>query len=144
MMTEGKPKFTDCAKSLSRNLLSAYSSFSPNSTGNYAIVVSSDDSNPILIPELIVDGESINATISTANESDLYRFNVTTEDTYTIQTNGVTDTFMTLHGPNSQIPEIARNDDGGASLNARIRRQIASGEYFVRVRHFFISWDRSL
>ncbi len=110
--------------------------FSPNSTGNYAIVVSSDDSNPILIPELIVDGESINAAISVANESDLYRFNITTEDTYTIQTNGVTDTFMTLHGPNSQIPEIARNDDGGASFNARIRRQIVAGEYFVRVRHF--------
>ncbi|GJL76153.1 DVUA0089 family protein [Nitrosomonas sp.] len=110
--------------------------FSARATGNYAVGVRSDGNNPNPITELIVDGASINAAISAANESDLYRLNITTESTYTIQTNGTTDTFITLHGPNSQIPVIASNDDGGASFNARIRRQIAAGEYFVRVRHF--------
>jgi tyrosinase len=84
----------------------------------------------------MVNGVSINAAISAANESDLYRFNITTDAIYTIETSGTTDTFMTLHGPNSQIPEIDRNDDGGVSLNARIRRQLSPGEYFARVRHY--------
>ena len=110
--------------------------FSPNTTGNYAIGVRSDSSVPSSIPELIVDGESINATISAGNESDLYRFRITTQDTYTIQTSGTTDTFLSLHGPDNQTPEIASNDDGGASINARIRRVIEPGEYFTRVRHF--------
>jgi len=109
--------------------------YTPNSTGNYAVGVRSDGTGPSPIPELIVDGVSINAAISAANESDVYRFNITTENIYTIETSGTTDTFMTLHGPNSQIPEIDRNDDGVA-LNARIRRQLSPGEYFARVRHY--------
>ncbi len=110
--------------------------YSPNTTGNYAISVRSDGANPNPIPELIINGTSINAAISAANESDLYRFNITTADFYTIETGGTTDTVMTLHGPNSQIPEIDSNDDGDASLNARIRRQLSPGEYFARVRHY--------
>ena len=110
--------------------------YSPNTTGNYAVGVRSEGITPNPIPELIVDGASINAAISAANESDVYRFNITTADIYTIETSGTTDTFMTLHGPNSQIPEIDSNDDGGVSLNALIRRQLAAGEYFTRVRHY--------
>ena len=110
--------------------------FSPNTTGDYMVRVRADSNIPNTIPELIVDGASINTTISVRNESDLYRFRITAQDTYTIQTNGTTDTFLTLHGPNNQITEIASNDDGGASLNALIRREIAPGEYFARVRHF--------
>ncbi len=110
--------------------------YSPNTTGNYAVGVRSEGITPNPIPELIVDGASINAAISAANESDVYRFNITTQDIYTIETSGTTDTFMTLHGPNSQIPEIDRNDDGGVSFNALIRRQLSPGEYFARVRHY--------
>lgn len=116
--------------------------YSPNSTGNYAVGVRAVSATPgpgpgpVPIPELIVNGVGIDASISAANESDVYRFNVTTGDFYTIQTNGTTDTFMSLHGPNSQIPEIASNDDSGISFNALIRRQLSPGEYFVRVRHY--------
>ncbi|MBY0473874.1 MAG: tyrosinase family protein [Nitrosomonas sp.] len=114
--------------------------YSPSTTGNYAVAVRSDSSSPdpapIPIPELVVDGASINATISAANESDVYRFNITTDAIYTIQTSGTTDTFMSLHGPNSQIPVIASDDDEGVSFNALIRSQLAPGEYFVRVRHY--------
>lgn len=110
--------------------------FSANSTGTYAIGVRSDSNLPNPIPELIVDGANVNAAISAGNESDLFRFQVTSQGTYTIQTSGTTDTFLTLHGPNSQIPEIASNDDGGPSFNAQIRRQLSPGEYFARVRHF--------
>lgn len=116
--------------------------YSPNSTGNYAVGVRAvnaapnPDPAPAPIPELIVNGASIDTSISAANESDVYRFNVTAEDFYTIQTNGTTDTFLSLHGPNSQIPEIISNDDSGISFNALIRRQLSPGEYFVRVRHY--------
>ncbi len=110
--------------------------FSPNATGNYAIAVRADGANPNPIPELTLDGVSINATLSAANESDVYRFTVTAEDTYTIETSGATDTVMSLHGPNSQIPEIGSDDDGGDSFNARIRRPLSPGEYFARVRHY--------
>jgi tyrosinase len=110
--------------------------YSPNTTGNYAVGVRSNGTGPSPIPELMVNGASINAAISAANESDPYRFNITTEDIYTIQTSGTTDTFMSLHGPNSQIPEIASNDDEGVAFNALIRRQLSPGEYFVRVRHY--------
>ncbi|WP_394808812.1 tyrosinase family protein [Nitrosomonas sp.] len=110
--------------------------YSPSTTGNYAVAVRSDGISPSPILELRVNGASINAAISAANESDVYRFNITTDAIYTIETSGTTDTFMTLHGPNSQIPEIDRNDDGGVSLNARIRRQLSPGEYFARVRHY--------
>ncbi len=110
--------------------------FSPSTTGDYMVRVRADSNIPNPIPELIVDGANVNAAISAGNESDLYRFQITAEATYSILTNGTTDTFLTLHGPNSQIPEIASNDDGGASFNAHIRQQLAPGEYFARVRHF--------
>lgn len=114
--------------------------YSSSATGNYAVAVRSADTSPsptpISIPELVVDGASISAAISAANESDVYRFTITTDAIYTIQTSGTTDTFMSLHGPNSQIPEIASNDDEGVSFNALIRRQLPPGEYFVRVRHY--------
>ncbi len=111
--------------------------FSPNATGVYSIGVRIEGDVPIpAIPELIVDGAAINAAISAGNESDLYLFRITNREIYTIQTTGITDTFLTLHGPNSQVPEIARNDDGGAALNAMIRRQFDPGDYYARVRHF--------
>ena len=111
--------------------------FSPNTTGIYSVGVRAEgNAPPPTIPELTVDGAGLNASISAGNESDLYLFRITNRDTYTIQTSGTTDTFLTLHGPNSQIPEIARNDDGGVSFNALIRRQIDPGEYYARVRHF--------
>lgn len=110
--------------------------FSPSTTGDYMVRVRADSNIPNPIPELIVDGASVNAAISAGNESDLYRFQITAQDTYSILTSGTTDTFLTLHGPNSQTQEIATNDDGGVSFNAHIRREIAPGEYFARVRHF--------
>ena len=35
-----------------------------------------------------------------------------------------------------QLEVLASNDDSEFSLNARIRRNLAPGEYFARVRHF--------
>src|SRR5690606_33004299 len=42
--------------------------FSSSATGNYAVGVRSDGTSPSPIPELIINGASINAAISTTNE----------------------------------------------------------------------------
>ena len=108
--------------------------FNPARTGSYAILVRpAGEAN---IPEITVDGSGIDAAISAARESDLYKFQVSSQSTYTVETRGETDTFLTLYGPNSQTTEIARDDDSGFSFNSRIRMPLAPGEYFARVRHF--------
>ncbi|MCH9052930.1 MAG: tyrosinase family protein [Proteobacteria bacterium] len=110
--------------------------FSPNTTGNYAIGVSSA-AGPA-ITELIVGDPAMDAAISAGSESDMYLFQAQSQGNYVIETSGPTDTFLTLFGPNSQTNQIAENDDGGFSLNSRISRQLDVGEYFVRVRHFSV------
>lgn len=115
--------------------LRLYSAFT---TGDYQIQVRRDDATgPVpTTPEIIVDAPALNAAISAQQESDLYRFTITTTGAYTIETLGVTDMFLNLFGPDSQNNEIASDDDSGSGLNARISLSLAPGEYFVRVRHF--------
>lgn len=110
--------------------------WSANATGNYAIGVSSA-AGPA-ITELIVGDPAMDAAISAGSESDMYRFQAQSQGNYVIETTGPTDTFLTLFGPNSQTNQIAENDDGGFNLNSRISSQLDGGEYFVRVRHFWV------
>lgn len=109
--------------------------YNPGATGNYAISVSTGGA-ATAIPQLTVNGAALDAAISASSESDLYRFQVASPGNYVIETNGPTDTFMSLFGPDSQTIRIAQNDDGGFNLNSRISRQLVVGEYFLRVRHF--------
>ena len=108
--------------------------YSASQTGSYTIQVNSEAD--ALIPELVVDGPAVDADIASQNESDLFRFGITTPGDYIIETTGNTDTFLNLFGPNSQTAELASNDDSGFSRNAQIQRQLTPGEYFVRVRHY--------
>lgn len=108
--------------------------FSSERTGDYAIRVHAEGDSAI--PEITIDGPGIDAVISVANESDLYKFQTANQATYTIETTGATDTFLTLYGPNSQTAEIARDDDSGSFRNSQIRLPLEPGEYFTRVRHF--------
>jgi tyrosinase len=108
--------------------------YTPTSTGNYAIAVSSIPSAHI--PELLIDGAEIDATISARNESDVYHFNVIENAEYTIETSGGTDTFLSLFGPDNEIDLLEQNDDGGANFNSRIRRRLNAGKYYARVRHY--------
>jgi len=109
--------------------------YSPNSTGNYTIGVESNAVDTT-IPDINVDGPAINAAISVGRESDLYHFRIDNQGTYTVETEGSTDTFLTLLGPDDQTAEIAMDDDSGMFLNSRIRAQLIPGEYFARVRHY--------
>ncbi len=106
-----------------------------NRTGEYSIQVTTTGNEP-QIPELTINDNPVNAAISVANESDLYRFQVTDAGLYTIETSGAIDTFLSLHGPNTQSVVIATDDDSASSLNSRINANLIPGEYFARVRHY--------
>ena len=110
--------------------------FSENTIGDYSIQVNSTSATAAVIPELIVDDPAIAAAISARNESDVYRFQVVRRAFHTIETTGITDTFLTLSGPNDQSTLIEQNDDSGSNFNSRIRRILNAGEYYARVRHF--------
>lgn len=108
--------------------------YSAAQTGNYSIHITSATGSSI--PELVVGAADISASISIANESDVYRFSVGVSGTYTVETNGTTDTFMTIYGPDNQTSVVDSDDDSGPALNARVTANLNTGEYFVRVRHY--------
>ena len=58
--------------------------------------------------------------IAAANESDLYTFTVAAAGLYTIETQGGTDTILTLFGPDSQTLFIAEDDDSGVRYGSGI------------------------
>jgi tyrosinase len=66
----------------------------------------------------------------------MYTFNAATSGTYTIETAGNTDCFISLYGPANPNTLIAQDDDSGPGANSRIVADLASGEYFVQVRHY--------
>ena len=53
-----------------------------------------------------------------------------------IETQGGTDTILTLFGPASQTLFIAEDDDSGVESNLRIVTNLGLGSYFARVRHY--------
>ena len=84
----------------------------------------------------VAENAGVEGEIGKTGEQDLYKFNAKTAGTYTIETEGPTDVVMRLFGPNTQTNLIAEDDDSGSDRNARIVRQLSSGDYFVQVRHF--------
>jgi len=96
----------------------------------------------------VVDGEVITlpiippappatlGTIQKPGEKDLYEFQVAAEKKYQIETQGGTDVFMTLFGPNSPTAKVAEDDDSGEASNAKIAQTLKPGAYRVEVRHY--------
>jgi|GEM_PF-357625 hypothetical protein len=78
----------------------------------------------------------MDADIGQAGEEDLYRFTVDKPRFYSIETMGKTDLVMRLYGPDNRTLLVAEDDDGGQDYNAKISRELATGEYLVQVRHF--------
>lgn len=88
-------------------------------------------------PELKVNAlRRTPAAIGKVGEEDLFRFKVTSNGRYTVDTRGPTDVVMKLFGPNSETALIAEDDDSGLATNASISRHLVPGEYFVQVRHY--------
>ncbi len=88
------------------------------------------------IIDLTVGAPPIQAGISQAGEFDWYRFISPLASTYTIETQGSTDVFLSLFGPNSQSVLVTEDDDSGAGSNSRIVSNLSAGTYFLRVRHY--------
>ncbi len=86
--------------------------------------------------ELEINGPEVQGEISSAGEQDLYTFTVTEPGTYTIDTSGTTDTFLSLFGPNSETALVAADDDSGPGTLSLLVRELAAGRYFVQIRHF--------
>ena len=86
--------------------------------------------------ELAINGPEVQGEINPAAESDLYTFRVTTAGTYTIETSGTTNTFLSLFGPDSQTNLVATDDDSGPGTLSLLVQNLGAGQYFVRVRHF--------
>jgi tyrosinase len=110
--------------------------YSPNATGSYGIQVQASPSEGGDVPQLTINGQPFAAAISSQNESDLYRFNIGSPGMYTVETEGSTDVFLTLFGPDDQSNELANDDDSGTGRNSRIQMDLSPGEYFAAVRHY--------
>lgn len=110
--------------------------YSATATGNYAISIQPPGGTGPDLPVLSVDGPSLSAAISAQTESDLYQFRIASQGIYTIETDGSTDTFLNLFGPNNQTVELASDDDSGPGRNSSIRVELSPGDYFAAVRHY--------
>ncbi|WP_411727471.1 tyrosinase family protein [Methyloglobulus sp.] len=94
------------------------------------------DPGPPQITDLTVGAPPRQESISQAGEVDWYRFISPAASTYTIETQGATDVFMSLYGPNNQTTLVTEDDDSGQDSNSRIVSNLSAGTYFVRIRHF--------
>ena len=104
---------------------------------SYALAIRIEgEAQPSQALELDINGAEVLGEINPAAESDLYTFSVTTAGTYTIETSGTTDTFLSLFGPDSETTLIASDDDSGPGLLSLLVQELAVGQYFVQVRHF--------
>jgi hypothetical protein len=86
--------------------------------------------------ELFVDAAPAAASIGAHGEEDLYRFNVASPGTFTIETSGSTDVLIGLFGPDDLNLALASDDDSGPGLNARLQKLLQTGDYYLRVRHY--------
>jgi tyrosinase len=96
----------------------------------------SDAVSPTEITDLTVGAPSRQASIAQAGEFDWYRFISPLASTYTLETQGASDVFMSLYGPNSQSALVTEDDDSGDSSNSRIVSNLSAGTYFIKIRHY--------
>ena len=86
--------------------------------------------------ELPLDGTKVNADIGKGGEEDVFTFTVESDGVYDVRTNGSTDVYLKLFGPDSDTALVAEDDDSGYGVNARIRRSLVPGRYWAQVRHW--------
>jgi len=85
---------------------------------------------------LVIGAGRVQATIEAVGETHTFTFSVRDAGAYRVETFGQLDTIVTLFGPGSTSRMVAKDDDSGKSLNARIVAHLQPGEYTLRVRHF--------
>ena len=82
---------------------------------------------------LALDGQQ-SGRIDPAGDKDYFRVQVTQTGTLTVYTTGEMDTFGRLF--DSSGTRLTTNDDGGASRNFRIEREVDAGTYYAEVTEF--------
>jgi hypothetical protein len=87
-------------------------------------------------PMLKVGEKALEDSIGKHGEEDLFDLVVDQKGRYVIETEGNTDVFMVLLGPNDQTKIIAEDDDSGRSYNAKIAAELSPGTYYIRIRHY--------
>lgn len=100
----------------------------------FAVVSAAPPEGPVELQ--VVDLEPYKGNIAQPGQKDHYKFNVSKEGRYTIETEGRTDLVMTLYGPDSDSKQIAGDDDSGTGLNPKITAVLMPGMYYVRVEHY--------
>ena len=88
------------------------------------------------ITDLQIDALPTQVELHPDQPYDVFRLMVEKQGTYTIQTEGYLDTYMTLLTPHSKALPLAEDDDSGPGLNPRITRALEPGAYYLRVRHY--------
>lgn len=93
---------------------------------------------PAPIVDLTVGAPSHQANIGQAGEFDWYRFVSPVASTYTLETQGPSDIWMSLYGSGSQNESalVTEDDDSGEGSNSRIVSNLSAGTYFIRIRHY--------
>lgn len=81
--------------------------------------------------ELVPDARPQTHTLVPASDSDYFTFSLTTSLYVVLETDGDTDTYMTLYDESESM--IAEDDDGGSDYNAQISTNLAPGTYYVEV-----------
>jgi hypothetical protein len=82
-------------------------------------------------------GELTEGAIEVHEEEDLYRFEVGKAGLHVVETTGGTDVVLGVFGPDEPTLLVARDDDGGQGLNARIVARLEPGTYYAQVRHYW-------
>jgi hypothetical protein len=84
--------------------------------------------------ELSIDS-TIDGSLDTSDETDYYKFEITTDSAVQIYTSGSLDTIGRLY--DSNIDLISYNDDGGTGFNFKIVENLSAGEYYVSLYEYF-------
>jgi M6 family metalloprotease-like protein len=104
------------------------------------LVVSLGPNGQIPTPTIPITPPLTKGSISEAGMENLFEFHVTSQGSYTIETNGKTlsmDTVMSLFDSQNQTTPIHENDDiGSNNFNSRIVATLTPGTYHVKIRHF--------
>ncbi len=83
---------------------------------------------------LSIGGESQSHTFSPAEDTDWFTFIIQSPGTVTIETWGDNDTVMRLLDLDGNM--VAEDDDGGENGNARIRRFLPRGTYYLEISQY--------
>jgi len=98
----------------------------------YLVKIAGDDDSPSGAVQLTFDSPH-SAIINPAGDVDYYKFSADSKITYTIETSGPTDTYLTLYSTDGATI-LDEDDDSGEGLNAYLNLTCpSSGTYYVEV-----------